>query len=73
MRTISTLAMQTLRALARVILSFSMLPIRVAVVESKWIAGSDLGRNPGDDIDRDIKTFARRKSGNPRTQDARDR
>jgi hypothetical protein len=73
MRTISTLAMRTLRVLARAILSFTMLPIRVAVVESQWVAGSNLGRNPGDDIDRDIESFARRKSGNPRTQDTRDR
>ena len=73
MRRLKTLMMRALRALARAILSFNLLPIHVAVVESKWIAGSNLGRNTGDDIDRDIETFTRRNSANPRTQDARDR
>jgi len=62
MRALKTLAMRVLRALARAILNFNLLPIHVAVVESKWIAGSNLGRNPGDDIDCDIEKFTRRNS-----------
>ncbi len=71
MRALKTLAMRVLMALARAILNFNLLPIHVAIVESKWIAGSNLVRTPGDDINCDIETFTRRKSGNPRTQDAR--
>ena len=59
---LSILAMKTLMAFARAIVSFNLLPIHVAIVESKWIAGSDLGRKPGDDIDQDIKSFIRRDS-----------
>ena len=62
MRVPKTLAMRALKALARAILNFNLLPIHVAVVESKWIAGSNLGRNTGDDINRDIESFTRRNS-----------
>ena len=45
--------MRTLSTLAALILSFNFLPIRIAVVESRWIAGCSVGRQPGDDIDHD--------------------
>ncbi len=57
---LSIITMKILRAFATAIVSFHMLPIHVAIVESKWIAGSDLGRKPGDDIDQDIDSFIRR-------------
>jgi hypothetical protein len=62
--------MRILSTLATLILSFNFLPIRIAVVESRWVAGYSLGQQPGDDIDRDIDSFAHRDSGSPRTQDA---
>ncbi len=61
--------MQILSTIATLILSFCFLPIRVAVVESRWVAGCSLGQQPGDDIDRDIDSFAQRDSSSPRTQD----
>ena len=67
---LSIVAMKILKALARTILSVNRLPIRIAMIESKWIAGSDLGRKPGDDIDRDIDTFTRRNSRSRKKQDA---
>ena len=73
MRALMKLAMRVLKTLARAILSFTLLPIRVAVVESKWIAGSNLGRNPGDDIDSDIETFVGRDSVSPQMKDIRNR
>ena len=63
-------AMKVLKALARAILSFNLLPIHVATIESKWIAGIDLGRKPGDDIDRDIGSFTRRNSPLRKKSDA---
>ena len=48
MRTLSTLAMRALSTLATLILDVTFLPIRIAVVESRWLAG--LGQQPGDDI-----------------------
>ena len=57
MRTLLTLAMRTLSTLATLILDFTFLPIRIAVVESRWLAGLD--RQPGDDIfDCDVDALA---------------
>ena len=50
MRTLSTLAMRTLSTLATLILELTFIPIRIAVVESRWVAGHDLGELPDDDI-----------------------
>ncbi len=73
MRKLWSFAIRTLKMLATVVLSFSLLPIRVAVVESRWVAGRSLGQQPGDDIDRDIDSFDHRDSGSPQNQDARGR
>ena len=62
---LSIITMKILRAFATVIVNFNLLPIHVAVVESKWLAGSDLGRKPGNDVDQDIKSFIRRDSHIP--------
>ena len=59
MRTLSTLAMRTLSALATLILDVTFMPIRIAVVESRWLAG--LGQQPGDGIvDCDFDVLAQR-------------
>ena len=61
MRTLSTLAMRTLSTLATLILDLAFIPIRIAVVESRWAAGHGLGQQPGDDIvDCDINALAHR-------------
>ncbi len=39
MRTLSTLAMRALSMLATLILDVTFMPIRIAVVESRWLAG----------------------------------
>ncbi len=70
MRTLLTLTKRTLSTLANLIVSFNFLPIRVAMVESQWLSGRRLGQQPGDDIDRDIDSFAHRDSGSPPTKDA---
>ena len=54
--------MRILSTIATLILSFCFSPIRVVVVESRWIAGCSLGQQPGDDIDRDIDSFTHRNS-----------
>jgi len=70
MRTLLTLTKRTLSTLATLILSFNFLPFRVALVESQWLLGRSLGQHPGDDIDSDIDSFARRNSGSPPTKGA---
>lgn len=60
MRKLASVAMWILRAFATAILNFSLLPMCVAVVERRWITGSGLGRKPGDDIDSEVDSFARR-------------
>ncbi len=61
MRTLSTLAMRALSALATLILDVTFMPIRIAVVESRWVAGHDLGQQLGGDIvDCDIDALAHR-------------
>ncbi len=41
---------RTLSTLATLILDLAFIPIRIAVVESRWVAGQGLGQQPGDDI-----------------------
>ena len=59
MRTLSTLVMRTLSTLATLILGLTFIPIRLAAVESRWVAGHNLGQQPGDDsIDCEIDVLA---------------
>ena len=46
MRTLSTLAMRTLSTLATLILDLAFVPIRIAVVESRWVGGGFVGTTP---------------------------
>lgn len=51
--------MRILSTLATLILSLTFIPIRLAAVESRWVAGQNLGQQPGDDsIDCDIDVLA---------------
>ena len=61
--------MRFLSTLAKLILSFNLLPLRVAMVESRWITGRSLGQGSDRDIDSEIDSFVRRESAEPPTRE----